>query len=162
VQLGRKEEAVTLLRRAADLAPGDVGYLNTLAALYRSLGRGAEAEVAARESLARSERRLAEQPASTLAAFTGARALAALGETERALEWADRALGLGPDDHLTLYNVAAAFALLGDMDRALELLRQAMAGASHHRLAWLEQDSDFAFLRQDPRYRDIVAAVLSA
>ena len=161
VQLGRKEEAVSLLRRAADLAPGDVGYLNTLAALYRSLGRGAEAEVAARESLARSERRLAEHPASTLAAFTGARALAALGETERALEWADRALGLGPDDHLTLYNVAAAFALLGNADRALELLRQAMAGASRHRLAWLEQDSDFAFLREDARYRDIVAAVTS-
>jgi adenylate cyclase len=157
VQLGRPEEAVTLLRRAADLAPGDVGYLNTLAALYRALGRGAEAEVATRESLARSERRLAEQPASTLAAFTGARALAALGETERALEWAERALGLGPDDHLTLYNVACAYALLGMRDPAIETLRRAMATASPHRIAWMHQDRDLDPLRDDPRVAALFA-----
>ena len=156
VQLGRLDEAVERLRRAADLAPGDVGYLNTLAALLRALGRHDEAAQAAREALARCERRLAEQPASTLAAFTGARVLAALGERERALEWAERALSLGPDDHLTLYNVAAAFALLGQDERAIELLGRAMAGASRHRLAWLERDSDFAAVRADPRYRALV------
>jgi adenylate cyclase len=161
VQLGRLDEAVGRLRRAADLAPGDVGYLNTLAALLRALGRREEAELAAREALARCERRLAEQPASTLACFTGARVLAALGERERALEWAERALSLGPDDHLTLYNVAAAFALLGEDDRAIELLGRAMAGASRHRLAWLERDSDFAPLRDDPRYRALVAEAMA-
>lgn len=156
VQLGRGQEAAELLRRAADLAPGDVGYLNTLAALLRALGHTAEAEQTARDALARSERRLADQPSSTLAAFTGARSLAALGERERALEWAERALGLGPDDHLTLYNVACAFALLGLPERALPVLERAMAGATPHRLAWLRQDSDLALLRDDSRF----AAVL--
>lgn len=158
VQLGRTEDAVGLLRRAADLAPGDVGYLNTLAALYRSLDRRAEAKVAARESLARCERRLSEQPASTVAAFTGTRALAALGERERALEWALRAIGLGPDDHLTLYNVACAYALLGMHDRAIELLQRAMASASSHRVAWMRQDRDLDPLRDDPRFVALLAS----
>ncbi len=157
VELGRLDAAAELLRRAADLAPGDVGYLNTLAALYRALGRDAEAEVAARESLARAERRLAEQPASTLAAFTGARALAALGEHERALEWAERALGLGPDDHLTLYNVACTYALLDLRDRAIDVLQRAMAGASPHRIAWMRQDRDLDPLRDDPRVAALFA-----
>jgi adenylate cyclase len=111
----------------------------------------ADAERTARDALARSERRLADQPSSTVAAFTGARCLAALGQRERALEWAERALGLGPDDHLTLYNVACAFALLGLNERASEVLLRAMAGATPHRLAWLRQDSDLAPLRDDPR-----------
>jgi adenylate cyclase len=157
VQLGRAEEAAGLLRRAADLAPGDVGYLHTLAALYRALGRGPEAERAAREALARAERRLADQPGSTLATFTGARALAALGERERALEWAERALRLGPDDHLTLYNVACAYALLGLRDEAVAVLDRAMGRASLHRRAWLRQDSDLATLRDDPRLQRLLA-----
>ena len=152
VQQGRQEEAAGFLRRAAELALGDVGYLNTLAALYRALGRVTEAEQAAREALARSERRLADQPASTLAAFTGARSLAALGEHDRAVEWAERALGLGPDDHLTLYNVASAYALLGHHEHAIEVLERAMARASSHRIAWMRQDRDFDPLRDDPRF----------
>jgi adenylate cyclase len=157
VQQGRAAEAAGLLRRAADLAPGDVGYLNTLAALYRALDRTAEAERTAREALARAERRLADQPGSTLAAFTGARVLAALGERERALEWAERALRLGPDDHLTLYNVACAFALLGLRERALEALERAMVRASPHRRAWLRQDADLAPLRAEPRLQRLLA-----
>jgi adenylate cyclase len=162
VQLGRGQEAAELLRQAADLAPGDVGYLNTLAALLRALGRTAEAERTARDALARSERRLADQPSSTLAAFTGARSLAALGERERALEWAERALGLGADDHLTLYNVACAFALLGLPERALAVLERAMAGATPHRLAWLRQDSDLASLRGEPRFMAVLAGPAAA
>ena len=139
------------------MAPGDVGYLNTLAALYRALDRTTEAEQTAREALARSERRLADQPASTLAAFTGARSLAALGERDRAIEWAERALGLGPDDHLTLYNVACTFALLGLPERAIEVLTRAMAGATPHRIAWMRQDRDFEPLHDDPRFVALLA-----
>jgi hypothetical protein len=53
---------------------------------------------------------LADQPGSTLAAFTGARVLAALGERPRAEEWAERVLRLGPKDHLTLFLRAAGTA----------------------------------------------------
>ena len=152
VQQGRREEAALLLRRAADLAPGDVGYLNTLAALYRALGRAAPRRIwrPARHWPAPS----AAWPISRARLWRRSRApvcLAALGERDARHEWAERALRLGPDDHLTLYNVACAFALLGQHERAIEVLERAMANASPHRIAWMRQDRDLDPVRHDGR-----------
>ena len=94
VELGRKHDAVQLLRRAADLVPNDVGFLSPLPALYLSLGMTAEAEATAREAVVRCERELAEHPDLAVAAWTGASALALLGERERAVEWTKRSLAI--------------------------------------------------------------------
>ena len=149
---GRSAEAAELLRRAADLAPADVGYLNLLSGLYAGLGRDADVKATARESLSRCQRQLAVKPESALAAYTGALALANLGERQRALEWARRALAIEPDDHMTLYNVACVYSELGLLDEAVDLLERAMPGASAHRQEWLRQDPDLTPLHDHPRF----------
>ena len=152
VELGRKQDAVRLLRRAAELSPDDAGFLGPLPALYHSLGMRAEAEAASREVLARCERELARQPDLAVAAYSGAGALAYLGERDRALAWAKRALAVEPDDHLALYNVACTYAVLGLAEDAIDLLERTMPGAGSHRLAWMKQDGDLDPLREHPRY----------
>ena len=152
VELGRKQDAVRLLRRAAELSPDDAGFLGPLPALYHSLGMRAEAEAASREVLARCERELARQPDLAVAAYSGAGALAYLGERDRALAWAKRALAVEPDDHLALYNVACTYAVLGLAEDAIDLLERTMPGAGSHRLAWMKQDGDLDPLRGHPRY----------
>ena len=149
---GRSAQAAELLRRAADLAPDDVGYLNLLSGLYSGLGRDGDIRATALETLARCQRRLAVKPKSALAAYTGALALANLGERERALEWARRALAIEPGDHMTLYNVACVFSELRLFDEAIDLLERAMPGASAHRQEWLRQDPDLAPLHEHPRF----------
>ncbi len=149
---GRSAEAMELLRRAADLAPGDVGYLNLLSGIHAGLDRKSDVRATALEALARCERQLAVKPESALAAYTGALALANLGERERALEWARRALAIEPDDHMTLYNVACVYSELRLLDEAVELLERAMPGASAHRQEWLRQDPDLAPLHHHPRF----------
>ena len=106
-ELGRKQDAVPLLRRAADLAPDDVGFLGPLSTLLRGPrheGRRLKRPRARPWRDANGNWR--RQPDLAVAAFQGACALAILGEHERALAWAKRALAIEPDDHQTLYNVA--------------------------------------------------------
>src|SRR4051812_27686712 len=152
VELGRKHDALQLLRRAADLIPNDVGFLCPLLALYLSLGMTAEAEATAHEAVARCERELAEHPDLAVAAWTGAGALALLGERERAVEWTKRSLAIDPEDHLTLYNAACTYSQIGLLDEAIDFLERAMLGVSAHRVAWMREDHDLDPLRAHPRY----------
>ena len=92
-QWGRTEEAARLFRRAADLDPGQVSFLNMLLMAYRRLGWAAEAETTASEFLARCERELALHPESTNVKFAAAAALTVLGENGRALELAEKRFG---------------------------------------------------------------------
>jgi len=79
-------------------------------------------------------------------------ALIFLGEPARAREWAERALWLDPDDTQVLYNVACVHARLGAHEKAIELLARALK-TMHPRMAvWARHDSDFASLREDPRF----------
>jgi adenylate cyclase len=158
VELGRKHEAVRQLRRAADLVPEDVGFLSPLPGLYLALGRASEAEATAREAVARCERALAEHPDRTVAAWTGAQALALLGERERALAWAKRALSIEPDDHQTLYNVACVYARLGLREEAIGLLERTMPRASAHRRSWMREDPDLEPLRDHPQFVALLGA----
>jgi adenylate cyclase len=83
-------------------------------------------------------------------------AYAALGERDKAVEWAERALAADPDEPVLYYNVAVTYTELGNLDRALELLDRAVKLGYGNR-AWLEKDSDFDPLRGDPRFQAILA-----
>src|SRR5262249_47717552 len=94
-------------------------------------------------------------PDDARALYLGATVWASLGESGRALEWANRALALGPDDPMTLYNVASVYALQGEIEKALDCLENAIKHGFAHK-GWIEHDSDLASLRSHPRYQALL------
>ncbi len=127
-----------------------------LAQAYENLGRVPDAVAASWVGLERAERALAAHPHS-LPASLGAAALAWLGESARAREWASRALTIAPDDPLTQYNVACTYALLGELDKALDLLEQWVHRANAETKKWILTDSDLDNLRDHPRFQKLFA-----
>jgi adenylate cyclase len=153
---GKLEEAARLFRRAADVQPADYQALLVLTGILRSLGREQEMRAAAQEGVARAERELALHPENSRPAYLGAVGLAALGELDRAKEWAERALAIDPDDGLAKYNVACFCSLIGAHERALDLLLELLPGATHERKRWVRHDSDLDPIRAHPRFAEVL------
>lgn len=63
---------------------------------------------------------------------------------------------LRPRDFLAHYNLACTHALLGRVDDALGALRQAIL-LGYHDFSYMRQDRDLDALRNDPRYRQLIA-----
>ncbi len=110
---GKLDEAATHFERAAEIKPDDYQALLVVPGIYRSLGREQDMKSAAREGVARAERALALHPENPRPAYLGAVGLAALGELDRAKDWAERALAIDPEDGLAKYNVACFYSLAG-------------------------------------------------
>ena len=153
---GKLEEAARLFQRAADIKPDDNQALLVLINVLRSLGREQEVKMAAREGVARAERELTLHPGNTRPAYLGAVGLAALGELDRAKEWAERALAIDPDDGLAKYNVACFCSLVGEHERAIDLLLELLPRATHERKTWVKHDSDLDPIRSHPRFPKVL------
>jgi adenylate cyclase len=157
---GKLEQAAALFARAAEIKPDDYQALCLLVAIYRSLGRNADMESAARRGIERAERELSLHPENPRPAYLGASALIELGEKDRAREWVSRALAIAPDDILTQYNVACAYSLLGDIEPAFDLLERLLPNAGHElKSGWIKHDSDLDPLRNHPRYQKILELI---
>jgi adenylate cyclase len=149
---GKLDEAARLFQRAAEIKPDDYQALLVLINVLRSLGREQEMKIAAREGVARAERELVLRPENARAAYLGALGLAALGELDRAKEWAGRALTIDPDDRLAKYNVACFYSLEGEHERAIGLLVELLPGATHETKRWVKYDSDLDPIRRHPNF----------
>src|SRR5438132_1878673 len=156
---GKLERAAALFERAAEIKPDDFQSLILLRQIYRSLGRDAEGEDAARKGIERAEQELNVHPENPRPAYLGASALVTLGETDRAKEWLARALAIDPDDALTQYNAACIYARLGEAEAAFDLLEAFIPHANHENKAWIKHDSDFDPLRDHPRYQKILELI---
>jgi len=156
---GKLERAAALFERAAEIKPDDFQSLILLRQIYRSLGRDAEGEDAARKGIERAEQELNVHPENPRPAYLGASALVTLGETDRAKEWLARALAIDPDDALTQYNAACIYARLGEAKAAFDLLEDFIPHANHENKAWIKHDSDFDPLRDHPRYQKILKLI---
>lgn len=152
---GKYEKAARLFSEAHKVNPDDYQAPWFLAMALAALGREQERQEHVRKTVKCVEKHLDLYPDDARALTFGSTALVALGESERALEWAERALEADKDEPAVLYNVACAFSLLGDKDRAFELLEQSVNHGYGHR-EWLEHDSDFAPLRDDPRFQQLL------
>jgi adenylate cyclase len=153
---GRNAEAAEYFERAAAASPDDIRVPILLAQAYHDLGRDGEAEAALRRGLEKIERELQRHPEHANAAALGAGALARLGETARARDWASLALSLDPDDLLTQYNAACAYALLGDAETAIGLLERVVPRVRGRLRTRARYDSDLDSLRSHPRFQALL------
>ncbi len=152
---GRYAEAAKLFERACVLRPEDYQAPSFLALAYSSLGMRAEAEAAYRRQTRLVMERLELVPDDTRACVLAAGGFAALGEVDRAAELAERALAIDPDDPMLLYNVACTYAQLHKTSEALDCLESAVDKGYGHK-EWIEHDSDFDSIRDNPRFKAIL------
>jgi adenylate cyclase len=157
IGLGRQVEAIACLERAATALPTDFWALGMSIQCHEALGDTGAAQAAARRTLERVEKVVVAEPDHGLAMGWGVVALAALGEKERAREWANRALLLDPDNLNLVYNLGCTMVDLGDHDYALELLARVIPLGEWQNYAWWKIDTSLDPLRADPRFIAMMA-----
>jgi TolB-like protein/Flp pilus assembly protein TadD len=155
---GKMEKAADLFGRASELDPADYQSLVHLGQCLRVLGRGEEERRVNEEATRLAERHISANPGDARAFYLGAIAYLQLGNRDHCLEWTRRALTIDPEETGTLYNVACIHSLLGEKDQALDLLEEAVRHGFGHK-EWLENDSDFATLRDHPRFRNLLQSM---
>ena len=57
---------------------------------------------------------------------------------------------------MILYNVACLFSQAGEVDEAIDTLGQAVSAGLRYK-DWIEHDSDFDPLRENPRFKELLA-----
>jgi adenylate cyclase len=156
MRLGRFKEAIEHFERAAQLLEVDYICLWLVAACHRELGWNEECQSVTRRALARIEKEIAVRPDNGHAVTIGAIALAYLGETERAKEWALRAMIIESEDERASYELACAFALVNEVDRALDQLERYADEMPPERINWVKRDADLTRLHDHPRFQALV------
>ena len=155
---GRIRDAIPHFDKAASLMPGDWHSPMVVMTCYQSIGDEDSMIRAARISIERAEKALAKDPANTQLLAAGANALAILGEDRRARDWIERALLLDPDNSVTRYNLACALVVrLNDSERAIEVLGPYFEQVIPNRIKHLESDPDMDPIREDPRFKHMLA-----
>ena len=157
-EIGDSERSAAMFRRASELRVEDYQTPLLLAQSLRRLGRNDEAHLARQEGIERVERQLALWPEDARALALGAAEIVQEGEVERerALAWIVRATASAPDDPSVWYNTACTYAGLHMKEQALEWLAKTFELGMGSR-NWVENDPDFDFLRDDPRFQAMAA-----
>jgi adenylate cyclase len=150
-QQGKYEEAIQHFEEAARVRPEDYQSMMLASLPYEALGRVEEAQVSLRKGLQLVEKHLELNPDDVRALYLAAIALVQLGQKEKALALSSHALTLDSEDSGVLYNCACVNALAGQTEQAFAVLDKAVKNGFGHR-EWLENDSDLASLRSDPRF----------
>jgi len=155
---GRISEAIPYFDKAAKLVEWDWNNAAMLVTCYRETGEAEQRRRAAQLTIERAEKAIARDPSNVTVLASGATALAAIGEEQKARDWMDRALLLDPENNVMRYNLACALATdLNDADRAIEVLRPLFSstlGVTHVRHA--EADPDLDSLREDARFKQML------
>jgi adenylate cyclase len=154
----RLEDAARHFERSFDLGETDISSGGMLITCYTALGDAAGLRRSAKRMLERAERALATDATNGTAMAAMFTALLTLGEPERAKEWARRAILMDPDNLGMRYNLACDLIVsLRDFDVALEMLEPVFRNGGSEQLAWLKSDPDLDAIRDDPRFRALVA-----
>jgi adenylate cyclase len=157
---GNIQDAIPYFEKAAALAESDWHNASMLVGCYRVSGDVAQMRRVAQMTVDRIEKAIAKDPSNATVLASGATALAAIGEFQRANDWIDRALLLDPDNNIMRYNLACALTTdLNDPDRAIEVLEpyfRTTLGVAHIRHA--EVDPDLDPIREDTQFKTMLAA----
>lgn len=183
LNLERSEEAVTCFDRALEYQPENPGTLfNKASALY-DLARFKEAVNCCdrglhyepddydawllkayslyklqdyQGSISNCEHVIHHQPTYCFAHELKSQILYKLGGYQSAIISCDEALQYQPDNVEVIYNKACCNALLGNIDSAIDNLYQVMNLDPHTYQDSIQNDEDFASLKQDKRFQELI------
>ena len=151
-------DAIRHYEKAMTLMEGDVHVCSMLISCYCAAGDSVAASRIAGITLARAEKILAQDRNSWVALMGGVAALCVLGRVDRAKEWMNHALMIEPGKREMRYNFGCDLASrLHDADAAIEMLRPVFAKITRGSLNHALVDPDLDALREDPRFKDMVA-----
>jgi adenylate cyclase len=162
VTQGNLEQSVPLFERAIELNPDDWQSPMLVDSVLMALKRPKEAERYARIGIKRAEEALRLHPENSRPAQLGAPTLARMGERERAMDWLERAMFIDPEDAIVSYNAACTYTQLGESDKAFAALDKWATNSGSEMELWIENDSDFDPIRDDPRFDAFMAKVRQA
>jgi adenylate cyclase len=155
----RYDDAVGHFELAAAAVESDFTASAFISQCYKAKGDIERMTSAARRALERVEKIVAAEPGHSRAIGIGVNLLAALGEKERAKEWATRARLVDPENANLHYNLACAMSSLGEFDLMLETLGGIASRLSPGMLSWMDADTDFDPIRNDPRFKALIEKV---
>jgi adenylate cyclase len=154
----RLEDAIRHFEKAQSLMETDVSSVNMLMTCYTAIGDSESARRAAKLTLARAQKTLAQDPSNGAAMGFCCYSLALLGQAESAKGWMSRALLIDPDNMNMRYNFACALTTqLKDADGAIALLGPLFQKISVGLLNHAKADPDLDSIRDDPRFKAMVA-----
>ena len=154
VCIARREyaKAIRHFERAIEIDPDAYWPAGMVVQAYEALGETEATMVAARRSLARCEKILADEPDHSGALGFLVTSLAELGDADRARAWATRAVLFDPDNARLHYNIACGMARLGDADTAVDLIDPWFDRVSPGWVRWMQQDNSLDSIREHPRF----------
>jgi adenylate cyclase len=156
----RLEDAIRYWEKATNLMETDINSPAMLMSCYVAVGDRQAARHAAQTALSRAEKALAQDPSNGAVTAYSAYALATLGEAERAKERMNLALLIDPGDWNLRYNFSCVLLIhLNETDAALDVLGPVLESeAASYYLSHIKVDPDFTRLRDNPRFKAIMAA----
>jgi adenylate cyclase len=153
------DDAIRYYEKAVKLMDADVNSAMLLISCYTVIDDHVGKRRAAELALKRTETVLAQDQYNSGVTAYSAYALAALGEGERAKARMERTLLIDPDNFNTRYNFGCALSMhLQDKQAALDMLGPAFDMMSDAFLPYVTSDPDLDLLRDDPRFKAMVAA----
>jgi adenylate cyclase len=157
---GHVREAIPYFEKAASLNDTDWHNPLMLITCYEAVDDQANFLKAAATARERVQRAITMDPTNGTALATGAHALAALGDKDRAREWMRRALLLDPDNLVMRYNCACTILRrFADKDDALNTLSPFFETVTSTTWIWhAEADPDLEPIRDHSRFKDMLAS----
>jgi adenylate cyclase len=153
---GKLEHAADLWRRAHEAWPDEFQAASLRVGALTGLGREDEALKANAIAMEAIDRRLALNPDDQRALMLGGCVAHMAGREADGRAMIERVLELAPNDGGVLHNVTCYYSNIGDVEKAIEMLERRMAVMGTIYRDWIDNDSDFDSIRDDPRFKALV------